>query len=47
LGVNLLDHSDHITYETIASDQRHITDEPDDIARMDRRGDRQRLTGAA
>lgn len=37
LGVKLPDDSDHITYQTIANDLRHIADELDDIARMDRR----------
>jgi hypothetical protein len=41
MGVKLLDDGDHITYQTIANDLRHIADELDDIARLDR-GDRDR-----
>ena len=37
MGVKLLDNGDHITYQTIANDLRHIADELDAIARIDRR----------
>jgi hypothetical protein len=46
MGVKLLDDGDHITYQTIANDLRHIADELDDIARLDR-GDRHRTTDDA
>lgn len=37
LGIKLLDDGGHITYQTIANDLRHIADELDGIARIDRR----------
>lgn len=37
LGIKLLDDGGQITYQTIANDLRHIADELDGIARIDRR----------